>query len=157
MHILSGEAVIERRRMLRYFSLFVFLVFVYAVGLSRYLNFVSADGKAGGPIINTPLDLMPPIVWFCILSALPFASLACYDKNWRSSEAAPVCVAAWAVVAVSFMVKLHTNCLLLVAFPFPAFIASAAAAHTAGRATRLYSTRRGSMRDMAMYQQLGRN
>jgi hypothetical protein len=136
MDLIYRENVIERRKVLWYVSLFVFLVIVYAVGLSRYLNFVAADGKPGGPVINTPLDLMPPMVRFCILSALPFAVLACYDKNWRSGEAAAVCAAAWALVAAGFMVKLHTNCLLLVVFPFPAFVASAAAAHAAGRAAR---------------------
>jgi hypothetical protein len=44
--------------------------------------------------------------------------------------------AAWALVAEGFMVKLHTNCLLPVVFPFPTFLASAAAAHAAGRAAR---------------------
>jgi hypothetical protein len=136
MDISWGEVVIEQRRLFRYLSLFVFLLCVYAVGLSRYLNFVSLDGKPGGPVINTPLDLMPPIIWFCILSSLPFAALAGYDKNWRSGEAAPICVTAWAIVAAGFMVKLHSNCLLLVAFPFPPFIASTAAAHAVGRGVR---------------------
>jgi hypothetical protein len=136
VEITYGEVVIERRKVFQYLGIFLFLVFVYAVALSRYLNFVALDGKPGGPTINTPLDLMPPIIGFCILSALPFAVLACYDKNWRSSEAAPICTAAWSIVAAGFLVKLHSNCLLLVAFPFPPFIASAAVAHAAGRATR---------------------
>ena len=128
--------VVERRKILQYVGLFSSLVFVYAVALSRYLDFVSADGKVGGPVINTPLDLMPPIIRFCILSALPFAGLACYEKNWRSSDAAAICAAAWAIVAAGFMVKLHTNCIILVAFPSPPFIASATVGHAAGRAAR---------------------
>jgi hypothetical protein len=128
--------VVERRKIFQYIGLFLFLVLVYAVALSRYLDFVSADGKSGGPVINTPLDLMPPIIRFCILSALPFAGLACYEKNWRSSDAAAICAAAWAIVAAGFMVKLHTNCIILVAFPSPPFIASATVGHAAGRATR---------------------
>jgi hypothetical protein len=128
--------VVERRKIFQYVGLFLSLVFVYAVALSRYLDFVSADGKVGGPVINTPLDLMPPIIRFCILSALPFAGLACYEKNWRSSDAAAICAAAWAIVAAGFMVKLHTNCIILVAFPSPPFIASATVGHAAGRATR---------------------
>jgi hypothetical protein len=48
MDLIYRENVIERRKVLWYVSLFVFLVIVYAVGLSRYLNFVAADGKPGG-------------------------------------------------------------------------------------------------------------
>jgi hypothetical protein len=128
--------VVERRKVFQYVGLFLFLVFVYAAALSRYLHFVSADGAVGGPVINTPLDLMPPIVRFCIFSALPFAVLACYEKKWRSSDAASICAAAWAIVAAAFMLKLHTGCIVLVAFPFPPFIASATVGHAAGSATR---------------------
>ena len=49
MDLVYRENVIERRKVLRYVSLFVFLVIVYAVGLPRYLSFVAADGKPGGP------------------------------------------------------------------------------------------------------------
>ena len=135
MDTIYGE-VIERRRVLRYAGLFLFLVFIYAVALSRYLNFIAAEGKPGGPVINTPLDLMPPIVWFCFFSALPIAALACYDKDWSSSAAAPICFAAWAIVAEGFMIKLHNHCLLMVGLPFLPFLASATAAHAVGRGAR---------------------
>jgi len=130
------EIVIERRRVFQYISLFLFLVFVYAVALSRYLDFVSLDGKVGGPVINTPLDLYRPLFGLAILSALPISVLAYFDKNWPSGAAAPLCLAAWAVVGAVFMCRQHTNCVWLVAFPFLPFIAAAAAAHAAGRATR---------------------
>jgi len=130
------EIVIERRRVFQYVGLFLFLVFIYAVALSRYLDFVSADGKVGGPVINTPLDLYRPLVGLSILSALPISVLAYSAKNWRSSAAAPVCLAAWAVVGAAFMHRYHTNCVFLVAFPFLPFVASATAAHAAGCAAR---------------------
>jgi hypothetical protein len=41
---------VERRKVFEYIGLFLFLAFVYAVALSRYLNFVSADGAVGGPV-----------------------------------------------------------------------------------------------------------
>ena len=130
------EIVIERRRAYQYVGLFLFLVFVYAMALSRYLDFVSLDGKVGGPVINTPLDLYRPLFGLAFVSALPISVLACFDKNWPSSAAAPLCLAAWVVVGAAFMCRQHTNCVWLVAFPFLPFIASAAVAHAAGRATR---------------------
>jgi len=130
------EIVIERRRVFQYVGLFLFLVFVYAMALSRYLDFVSLDGKVGGPVINTPLDLYRPLFGLAFVSALPISVLACFDKNWPSSAAAPLCLAAWVVVGAAFMCRQHTNCVWLVAFPFLPFLASATVAHAAGRATR---------------------
>ena len=141
--------VVERRKVFQYVGLFLFLVLVYAVALSRYLNFVWADGTVGGPVINTPLDLMRTIVRFCILPAVPFAVLAYYEKNWRSSAAAQVCAAAWALVAAGFVLKLHTACIILVVFPFPPFIAAATFAQAAGRATRFVVERAVSTRPIS--------
>ena len=137
---------IERPKLIRYAGLFAFLLAVYGVGLSRYINFVLAEGKSGAPVINTPLDLMAPITGFCILSGLAFAALAGYDENWNSGEAAVISVAAWAVVAEVFLRKLQCHCYLLVALPFVPFLASATIAHAAGRATRFVLEKTGYAR-----------
>ena len=84
---------IERRKAFQYAGLFSFLLLVYGVGLWRYVRFVTS----GGSVINTPFDLMQPIAGFCVVSALGFAALACYDESWESSEAAGVAVLAWTV------------------------------------------------------------
>jgi len=146
---------IERPKLIRYAGLFAFLLAVYGVGLSRYIDFVLAEGKAA-PVINTPFDLMAPITGFCILSALAFAALAGYDENWSSGEAALISVAAWAVVSKVCMVKLHTNCVLLVALPYVPFLASATVAHTAGRATRFLLAKAGAVRSLSNSQHVVR-
>lgn len=122
---------VERRKVLQYCCLFSLLVFIYAFGLSSYLESVFAKADA----ITGLGDLYGPLVRFCILSALPFAALAYSDKSWRSRDAARVCAVAW-IVAADFMHRNHTYCALLLYFPFLPFIASATVAHAAGRATR---------------------
>jgi len=134
VEILGGvvtERRISQRKVFQYLGLFSVLVFIYAISLSRYLKFILA-----APAISGLGDLMRPLVTFCTLSAFPFAVVAYSDKSWRSSDAAPVCAAAWAMVAAAFMHKYHTDCVPLVAAPFVPFIASALVAHGAGHGTR---------------------
>jgi hypothetical protein len=90
MEMAKIEALIECGKSFRYADLFAFLVFVYAVGLSKYISFILSQGKPGGAVINTPLDLLKPILWCCVLAALPFAAIAFCDHEWNSAEAAPI-------------------------------------------------------------------
>src|SRR5205814_9439271 len=130
-----GGVIIERRisqrKVLQYLGLFSVLVLIYATALSGYIKFLMTR-----PVINALSDLMRPIAALCILSALPFAYLAYSDENWRSSDAATVCAAAWTSVAAAFLHIYHTNCVAIVAVPFVPFVASAVVAHAAGHATR---------------------
>ncbi|MGA7287174.1 MAG: hypothetical protein WBX02_03690, partial [Terriglobales bacterium] len=80
--------------------------------------------------VNGLGDLMRPLLKFCLLSALPFAVLAYRDQNWRSSDAAPVCVVAWIAVCAVFGPKYGTSCPMAFTLPFVPFILSALLAHT---------------------------
>jgi len=119
---------INRHKGFEYFGLFCVLAFVYSVSLSSYLKFIAA-----APYGIEFVDLMRPLVNFCIVSALPFAGLAYFDRAWHSSDAAPVCVAAWVVVSVGVWPKYGDICPLAILLPFFPFILAALLAHTLGR------------------------
>jgi len=45
-----------------------------------------------------------------VISALPFAVLAYSDDNWRSADAAPLCLTAWLAVFGAYSVKYGAQC-----------------------------------------------
>jgi hypothetical protein len=126
---LLGALGIDRRKIFQCLGLFCFLVVIYSMCLPGYLTFVNAEH---GEV--TFSDLIGPLVKFCVVSALPFAVLAYSDKSWRTSDAAPVCVAAWSAVCAGLSSKF--SCLITVMFPFVPFIFAAVLAHAAGTLCR---------------------
>ena len=116
---------IDPRRARQYLGLFCFLAVVYPIALATYIKFIAA-----APVINGLGDLMRPLVKFCLVSALPFAVVACLDQNWHSSDAAPVCVAAWAAACAACTMIYGTRCPYAFLYPFVPLIFSALLAHT---------------------------
>ncbi|MFY9908093.1 MAG: hypothetical protein WBD45_24180 [Terriglobales bacterium] len=116
---------IDPRRARQFGGLFGALLLIYAVSIASYLKFITS-----AQTVNGLGDLMRPLLKFCLLSALPFAVLAYRDQNWRSSDAAPVCVVAWIAVCAVFGPKYGTSCPMAFTLPFVPFILSALLAHT---------------------------
>jgi len=116
---------ITQRKVFQYLGLFCVLAVIYAISLSIYIKFVSA-----APVVNGLGDLMRPIVKVFPVSALPFAVLAYRDKTWRSSDAAHVCIGAWAAACWASSIRYGTSCGLVFLLPFIPFILSALLAHT---------------------------
>jgi hypothetical protein len=116
----------SERRPLQYLGLFCFLVVPYAIYLGMHLG-----------ALHTGSDQLARI---CFISALPFALLAYSDDAWSSSDAAPVCLAAWIAVCVAFSFKC-TVCVIGLAVTFFPFILSALLAHGFGATCRFSKDR----------------
>lgn len=114
-------------------GLFCFLVVTYAIYISIHLRAVH-----GGP--DQADSLLSPLVKLCLFSALPVAFLAYADEGWSSSDAAPVCLAAWIAACIGFSFKCKI-CALGMAFPFFPFIVSALLAHGLGALCRFVKGR----------------
>lgn len=129
----ARDFTVTKRKLLQYATLLSFLLLTYAVSLSSYVQTLSAN-----PLSEPPIRLLHA---FCVMSALPIAALAYSDKNWRSSDAAPICVGAWAIVSVALVHKYAIACPFTVMFPFLPFLISAVIAHAAGKATQFLLTK----------------
>ena len=114
------------RKVLQCLGLFCFLVVPYAIYLGMHLG-----------ALHTGSDQLARI---CFISALPFALLAYSDDAWSSSDAAPVCLAAWIAVCVAFSFKC-TVCVIGLAVTFFPFILSALLAHGFGATCRFFKDR----------------
>jgi hypothetical protein len=112
---------ISRRRLYQYLSLFCILAVIYSIYLQGILQ-GSAKGNFGGW----------PLAKFCLISALPFSVLAFSDKTWRSSDAAPVSLGAWAAVFLGFSFKYSDTCPMAAALLFLPLVLSALLAHVVG-------------------------
>jgi hypothetical protein len=69
---------------------------------------------------------------FCLIFALPFSVLAFSDKTWRSSDAAPVSLGAWAAVFLGFSFEYSDTCPMTAALLFLPLVLSALLAHVVG-------------------------
>ncbi|MGB8006545.1 MAG: hypothetical protein WCF48_05395 [Terriglobales bacterium] len=116
---------LDPRKAQQYVGLFSALVVIYGISISSYLKFITT-----GPAIVDFSDLMRPLIKFCLLSAVPFAVVAYRDQNWTSSDAAPVCVFAWAAVCAVFGTKYCIRCTSAFTLPFVPFVLSALLSHT---------------------------
>jgi hypothetical protein len=116
----------SERKVLECLGVFCFLVATYAIYLGMHLG-----------VLHTGPDQLAKI---CFISALPFALLAYSDNAWSSSDAAPVCLAAWIAVCVAFSFKC-TVCVIGLAVTFFPFILSALLAHGFGAICRLFKDR----------------
>lgn len=69
------DTLIERGKSFRYAGLLAFLIFAYAVGLSKYISLILSEGKSGGAVIDTPLDLVTSVygVVFRLLCHDPYS------------------------------------------------------------------------------------
>jgi hypothetical protein len=115
------------RKLFEYLGLFCVLVVIYSICFSGYLKFVM---KA--PAVIEFSDLMKPLIKYCVASALPLAAVAYFDSTWRSSDAAPVCVAAWLVSCSGLSFLCGGFCPIGAIFPFVPFVVAALAAHAIG-------------------------
>jgi hypothetical protein len=115
---------INRTKVFQYLGLFCLLLVIYSIYLKGVI-----DGR------NAELELDDP-VWslakFCCISALPFGVLACSDRPWRSSDAAPVSVAAWIVVFSALSIKYPGQCPFSAFLLFVPLVFSALLGHAAG-------------------------
>jgi len=119
---------IDGRKVFQYAGLFCVLAIIYSIYLKGAIEVLfSAPGDAA------PHAFARQLMKVCVVSALPFALLAYADRPWRSTDAAPVSVAAWIAVFGGFVVKYGDAC------PIPAFVLfvplvfSALAGHTLGK------------------------
>jgi presenilin-like A22 family membrane protease len=117
---------IGERKVLQCLGLFSFLAITYAIFLGMHLG-----------VFHVESDQLARL---CFISALPFTLLAFADRDWCSSDAAPVCVGAWVAVCVAFSFKCPT-CVIGLAVAFFPFILSALLAHGLGTACRLFKER----------------
>jgi len=115
---------INRAKVFQYLGLFCLLVVIYSIYLKGVI-----EGR------NVEVELSAP-VWslakFCCISALPFGVLACSDQPWRSSDAAPVSVAAWVVVFGALSLKYPGQCPFSAFLLFVPLVLSALLGHTVG-------------------------
>ncbi|MFZ0360777.1 MAG: hypothetical protein WAL58_10100 [Terriglobales bacterium] len=116
-----------RSKLLRYLGLFCLLTVLDAIYFHGFL----AALRGSGEVIEVG-DLMRPLIKFCVISALPFAVLAYSDDNWRSADAAPLCLTAWPAVFGAYSVKYGAQCPMSALFPFFPLVLSALLAHALG-------------------------
>jgi hypothetical protein len=114
---------INQRKVFQYLGLFCVLVVIYSI----YLK-----GVVKGPEQVELSAFMWPLAKFCFISALPFGVLACSDQPWRSSDAAPVSVAAWVAVFGVFSLKYPDGCPFAAFLLFVPLVLSALLGHTVG-------------------------
>ena len=114
---------INRAKVFQYLGLFCVLVVIYSIYLKGVI-----EGR-------NEVELSDP-VWslakFCVISALPFGVLALSDQPWRSSDAAPVSVAAWLAVFYAFSLKYPGQCPFSAFLLFVPLVLSALLGHTVG-------------------------
>ena len=110
---------LTQRKVLEYVGLFCILAVIYTMYLKGILD---------GP---EELDL-GRVGRFCLISAVPFGVLAFFDASWRSRDAAPIALGAWAVVFESVSMKYGGGCPPSAAFFFTPLVFSALVAHRMG-------------------------
>lgn len=116
----------SERKTREYFGLFCFLGVTYAIYLGIHLGVIHAGAD--------------PLAKLCLISALPFAVLTYADAAWCSSDAGPVCVAAWVAASITLSFKCPI-CVVGLAVTFFPFVLSALLAHGLGAACRFLADR----------------
>ena len=111
----------------QYLGLFCVLVVIYSIYMKGIIT-----GPDGGEV-SAPFGSLAK---FCLISALPFGVLACSDQPWRSSDAAPVSVAAWIAVFYAFSLKYPGQCPFSAFLLFVPLVLSALLGHTVGMTCR---------------------
>jgi hypothetical protein len=114
---------INRRKVFQYLGLFCGLVVIYSIYMKGIIE---------GRNEAEPSDPVWSLARFCLISALPFGVLACVDQPWRSSDAAPVSVAAWMAVFYAFSLKYPGQCPFSAFLLFVPLVLSALLGHTVG-------------------------
>jgi hypothetical protein len=114
---------INRNKIFMYLGLFCVLVVMYSIYLKGIID---------GPDALEVRSPMWTLAKFCLISAVPFGVLACTDQPWRSSDAAPVAVAAWIAVFGAFLLKYPDGCPLAAVLLFVPLVLSALLGHTVG-------------------------
>jgi hypothetical protein len=126
---------IDRRKMSEYLGLF-FVVLIFAlICISMYVT--SITGPADDAYIRA---FYGRIFKLSLVGAVPFAMLAWFDQNWRSSDAAPVIAAAWSVAYAALSTKCRI-CLLGAGIPFVIFTFCGLLGHLAGTLCRFLKYR----------------
>jgi hypothetical protein len=119
---------IDGRKLFQYVGLFCVLAVIYSIYLKGAIEVVfSAPGD------TAPHAFARQLLKVCVVSALPFALLAYADRPWRSTDAAPVSVAAWVAVFAGFVVKYGDACPIPAFLLFVPLVFSALAGHTLGK------------------------
>jgi hypothetical protein len=118
-----AELGINRRKVFQYLGLFCVLVVIYSIYMKGIV-----DGPDAGEL-NAPVWSLAK---FCMISALPFGVLAWSEQPWRSSDAAPVSVAAWTAVFGGFLLKYPGGCPFAAFLLFVPLVLSALLGHTVG-------------------------
>lgn len=98
---------INRAKTFQYLGLFCVLTVIYSIYMKGII--------AGRQEVELGFS-MSSLAKFCLVSAVPFGVMACSDQPWRSSDAAPVSIAAWTAVFYVFSLKYPGQC------PFSAFL-----------------------------------
>ena len=116
---LREEYGITGRKVFQYLGLFGVLVVIDSI----YLK-----GLIDGPDEIT----LGALAKLCLVSALPFGVLAFFDKTWRSRDAAPIALGAWAAVFWFFTLRFGAGCPPMAALLFAPLVFSALVGHTVG-------------------------
>jgi hypothetical protein len=126
---------IDRRKMFQYLGLF-FVVLIFAlICISMYVR--SITGPAYDAYVRA---FFGRIFKLSLIAAIPFAMLAWFDQNWRSSDAAPVLAAAWSAAYAALSTKCRI-CMLGAGIPFVIFTFCALLGHMAGTLCRFLKYR----------------
>lgn len=112
---------INRTKTFQYLGLFCILAVIYSI----YFMWVIERREI-------EIDPMWPLAKVCLISALPFGVMAWAERPWRSSDAAPVSVAAWIAVFYVFLIKYPGQCPFSAFLLFVPLVLSALVGHTVG-------------------------
>jgi hypothetical protein len=115
---------INRSKVFQYLGLFCLLLVIYSIYLKGVIEGRSVEVDLSDPMWS--------LAKFCCISALPFGVLACSDQPWRSSDAAPVSVAAWIVVFGALSLEYPGQCPFSAFLLFVPLVLSALLGHTVG-------------------------
>ena len=126
---------IDRRKMFQYLWLFLVVLIFALICISMYVT--SITGPADDAYVRA---FCARIFKLSLIGAIPFAMLAWFDQNWRSSDAAPVLAAAWSVAYAALSTK-GRICLPGVGIPFVIFTFCALLGHMAGTLCRFVKDR----------------
>jgi hypothetical protein len=116
---------IDGPKIFQYLGLFCVMAVIYSI----YLKGLITPGEA-------PSALMQSIASFCLISASPFAMLACSRQAWHSTDAAHVSVVAWGAVYYAFSLKYGRECPVAAVLLFAPFVLTALLGHTLGAICR---------------------
>jgi hypothetical protein len=128
------ELGITWRKLSQYVGLLCFLLVIYWLCISKYVEFIGAVPPSGYGF----RDVTKPLIGTCLISAFPFGLLAYSDKTWRSDDAAGVIIAVGMAVFKGLSLEYHRACSYFVpaGLALVAFVLSALLAHKVGTLCR---------------------